>query len=65
MLFEDRRCADDGVTVERQITRSQARDNLVEVLHGMLSPVYERFAYFEQSEKLVAEEVERLIHGRF
>jgi hypothetical protein len=65
MLFEDRRCADNEVTVERQITRAQARDNLVEVLHGMLSPLYERFSFFELSEKLVAEEVDRLTRGRF
>lgn len=65
MLFEDRRCADNEVTLERQITRMQARDNLVEVLHALLSPLYERFSFFELSEKLVSEEVDRLTHGRF
>jgi hypothetical protein len=65
MIFDDRRCADDEVTLERQVTRAQARDNLVEVLHALLSPLYERFAFFELSERLVTEEVERLTSGRF
>jgi hypothetical protein len=65
MLFSDRRCADDDFTLERQITQAQARDNLVEVLHGLLSPLYERFSFFELSEKLVAEEVDRMTQGRF
>jgi hypothetical protein len=65
MLFEDRRCADYEVVLERQITRAQARDNLVEVLHALLKPLYERFAFFELSEQLVAEEVERMTRNRF
>jgi hypothetical protein len=65
MMWDERRCADNEVTLERQITRAQARDNLVEVLHGLLSPLYERFGFFELSEKLVAEEVDRLTQGRF
>lgn len=65
MLFDDRVAADEEVVLERQITRAQARDNLVEVLHALLSPLYERFGFFELSERLVAEEVARLTSGRF
>jgi len=65
MMFDERRCADNEIRLERQFTRTEARDNLVEVLHGLLSPLYERFAFFELSERLVAEEVDRLIIGRF
>lgn len=53
------------VTLTRQITRAEARDNLVEVLHRMLSPLYERFSFFELSERLVAEEVDRMTRNRF
>ena len=53
------------MTVERKVTASQAQDNLVEVLHPLLSPLYERFAFFELSEKLVTEEVGRMTRGRF
>lgn len=65
MLFDDRRCAEDEVTLERQITCAQARDNVVEVLHALLSPLYERFSFFELSERLVAEEVDRMTRNRF
>jgi hypothetical protein len=65
ILFDDRRAADDEVSLERVTTCAQARDNLVEVLHPLLAPLYERFAFFELSEKLVAEEVERLTRNRF
>jgi hypothetical protein len=64
-IFDDRRCADNEVILERQITRAQARDNLVEVLHALLSPLYERFSFFELSENLVAEEIERMTRNRF
>jgi hypothetical protein len=65
MLFEDRSCADNEVILERQITRAQARDNLVEILHALLSPLYERFSFFELPEKLVAEEIEAMTRNRF
>ena len=64
-MFDDRTCADDDVMLEREIKSVEARDNLVEVLHGLLSPLYERFGFFELSEKLVAEEVERMTRNRF
>ena len=65
MILDTYRCADDEVTLTRQITRAQARDNLVEVLHRLLSPLYERFSFFELSERLVAEEVTRMTSNRF
>lgn len=65
MMFDERRCADEEVSVHRQITRAQARDNLVEVLHTLLSPLYERYSFFELSEKLVAEEIDRMTRNRF
>jgi hypothetical protein len=65
MILDPYRCADDEVTLTRQITRAEARDNLVEVLHRMLSPLYERFSFFELSERLVAEEVDRMTRNRF
>lgn len=48
-----------------QATATQIDDNLVEILHAMLSPLYERFAFFELPLRLVQEEVERLRGGRF
>jgi hypothetical protein len=65
VFLDVHRCSDDEVILERQITLAQARDNLVEVLLGLLSPLYERFSFFELSEKLVAEEVEKMTRNRF
>jgi hypothetical protein len=65
MIFDDHKCLDNVVSLDRQITTMQARDNLVEVLHSLLSPLYERYSFFALSKKLVAEEVERMTSGRF
>ncbi|MCC6613330.1 MAG: hypothetical protein IT320_07610 [Anaerolineae bacterium] len=54
------RCDDDTVTLEIQTTVPQIEDNLVEVLHQLLSPLYEQFSFFRLRTNLVAEEVERL-----
>jgi hypothetical protein len=40
-------------------------DNLVEVVHSMLVPLYERFAFFELSRDLVRLEIERMRKNRF
>jgi hypothetical protein len=64
-LLDERRAADDDVSVETQATCAEVRDNLVEVVHQLLTPVYERFGFWELSERLVAEELERLTSGRF
>jgi hypothetical protein len=41
------------------------RDNLAEVLHQLLTPLYERFAFFRLPIILVEEELERMVRGRF
>jgi hypothetical protein len=58
-------CADDSVTLETQATAQQIEDNLVEVLHPMLQPLYERFSFFELDARLVTQELERLRTRRF
>jgi hypothetical protein len=65
MILDTYRCTDDDVTLAQQITRAQAPDNLVEVLYRLLSPLYERFSFWELSERMVAEEVERMTRNRF
>jgi hypothetical protein len=40
-------------------------DNLVEILHPMLAPLYERFEFFELPLALVRTEIERMRHNRF
>jgi hypothetical protein len=58
-------CVDDTVTLETQATARQIEDNLVEVLHPLLQPLYERFSFFELDPRLVTREVERLKSSRF
>jgi Putative DNA-binding domain len=65
MFTHERVCRDDAIELTTHATASQIDDNLVEILHSMLSPLYERFDFFELSLRLVQEEVERLRAGRF
>jgi hypothetical protein len=58
-------CNDDTAELQTQATASQMDDNLVEVLHSVLLPLYERFAFFELSRELVRIEIERMRKTRF
>lgn len=62
---EGRVSEDDLVTLESQVTAIEIDDNLVEILHALLSPLYERFAFFELSIDFVAREIERMRNTRF
>jgi hypothetical protein len=65
MFSHQRVCRDDAIELSTQATAQQIDDNLVEILHPMLSPLYERFDFYELPLRLVQEEVERLRAGRF
>ena len=65
-IFVDGRVSrDDTIELTTQATAMQIDDNLVEILHSLLSSLYERFDFFELSLRLVQEEVEGLRKGRF
>jgi hypothetical protein len=64
-ILERRRCVDDTAHLETQATARELDDNLVEVLHPLLSPLYERFGFFELTLPFVTREVERLKSSRF
>ena len=59
------RCVDDEVTLETQATSAEIEDNLAEVLHPFLLPLYEQFAFYELPMELVRRELEGLRRGRF
>jgi hypothetical protein len=65
MFPHTRVCHDDVVELTTQATANQIDDNLVEILHTMLCPLYERFDFYELPLRLVQEEVERLRRGSF
>ena len=55
----------DEVTLTNQVTPQQVRDNLVEILHGLLLPLYERFDFFRLPMNLVEGEISDLLKGHF
>jgi hypothetical protein len=64
-FFGDRRATDDEVLLTAQATAEEFEDNLAEVLHPMLVPLFERFDFFELSSALVAEELAEMRSNRF
>lgn len=56
---------EDTLALEGQATAAEMDDNLVEVLHTLLAPLYERFSFFELTLDLVAREIEKMRNGRF
>jgi len=65
MVFNDRVSHTAEVTLRGQATLDQVRDNLTEVMHALLVPLYERFDFFLLSRELVETELTRLRNGRF
>lgn len=53
------------ISLQTQATPQQLRDNLAEVLHQLLTPLYERFNFAQLPITLVEEELERMRAGRF
>lgn len=64
-ILEDRVCRTAAVVVETQATPAQIDDNLVEVLHQLLTPLYERFDFFQLPLFLVDEEINSMARNRF
>ena len=55
----------DEITLTGQATPQQVQDNLAEILHPLLSPLYERFDFFRLPFNLVEEELEGLLRRNF
>jgi hypothetical protein len=64
-VFDNRRAADNEVEFALTGTVADIEDNLAELLHPVLRPLYERFDFFELPMNLVVEELEALRRGRF
>lgn len=65
LLMDGYRTLDNEVTLSARATAQEFDEHLVEVLHPMLTPLYERFDFFELSSRLVAEELGRMRANRF
>jgi Putative DNA-binding domain len=64
-VLDEYRCMDDEVVLVTQATAAEIEDNLAEVLHPFLVPLYERFSFFELPMALVVDELARMRRGRF
>jgi hypothetical protein len=65
ILDEGRTSADDQYRGETQASAGEIEDNVVEILHELLSPLYERFDFFDLPLALVTREIERMRRNRF
>ena len=60
-----RACSSDKIESNTSVTPRQLEENMVEVVHQLLTPFYEAFDFFVLTRQLVEEELERLRKGRF
>lgn len=63
-MFDDRVSRTDSIVLTAQLTPEQVRDNLAEALTTLLSPLYERFDFFQLPPALVGEELARMRDNR-
>jgi hypothetical protein len=64
-MDDTRICHDAEVELSTAATAAEMDDNLIEILHPMLGPLYERFNFFELPLELVRAEVGRMRGNRF
>ena len=65
LFFPSGQSRTDEVTLKGQVTPQQVRDNLVEILHTLLLPLYEHFNFFTLPLSLVDDEVQKLLARRY
>lgn len=65
MVFRDDTSSTNEIVLSTQATPQQIQDNLAEILHPLLAPLYERFNFFRLPFALVEEELARMRGGRF
>jgi hypothetical protein len=58
-------CSEQEVSIETQALASEIDNNLAEILHSLLAPLYERFSFFELPMTMVASEIESMRRTRF
>ncbi len=64
-MASSRPCLSDEVETTANITAQQLRENVAEVVHQLLSPIYEAFDFHTLSRTLVEEELNSLRGNRF
>jgi hypothetical protein len=64
-VFGEDKSHSNEIVLRGVATLQQVKDNLVEVLHQLLIPLYERFDFFRLPATLVDEELNKMARGRF
>nr|WP_247744207.1 RNA-binding domain-containing protein [Ruegeria sp. R14_0] len=64
LMMDYRTSRTPEVVLETVASVEQLRDNMVEIIHQLLSPFYEVFGFFELSPQLVDQELTRMREGR-
>ena len=64
-FLDDHVCHDAEVALEIQANATEINDNLAELIHPLLSPLYERFDFFALPMDVVTRELERMRGSRF
>lgn len=64
-MFDNRVSQSDEIAMTSVATSEQIRDNLAEIMHALLAPLYERFDLLRLPFELVDTELTRLRNGRF
>jgi len=62
-VFGDDVSQTDEIILDVQATPAQLQDNLAEVLHQLLTPLYERFSFFQLPITLVEDELAEMVKG--
>ena len=60
-----RPCFSDQVETPANVTPQKLRENMVEIVHQLLTPLYEAFDFFALSQTIVDEELSRMRENRF
>jgi schlafen family protein len=64
-MDDTRICHDTEARLVTVATSAEIEDNLIEILHPLLAPLYERFRFFELPMDLVRAEITRMRASRF
>ena len=64
-MTSSRPCLSDEMETGANITPQQLQENVVEIVHQLLSPIYEAFDFYTLSRTLVEEELSNMRENRF
>lgn len=64
-FFDGRSCNSASITLDGQATSQQIQDNMVEMIHQLLIPLYELFGFYRLPVSVAQKAIEELLKRRF